>query len=89
MIDQRDALLVIQIDQNFERQLAGRARRASVQVIADGRNSNTAGTALGYVNAIVAASTPTGAQTHGQAGAAAAGHDAAPGTTPTSRRAGT
>jgi len=51
VIDQRDALLVIQIDQNFERKLQS-GKNASLQVIADGRNSNTAGTALGYVNAM-------------------------------------
>jgi ABC-2 type transport system permease protein len=51
-IDARRALLVLQIDQDFERQLlAGRA--ANVQLIADGRNSNTAGTAIGYVGSIV------------------------------------
>jgi ABC-2 type transport system permease protein len=51
-INNRDALLVIQIDQDFERRLLS-GRQASVQVIADGRNSNTAGTAMGYVNTIV------------------------------------
>jgi ABC-2 type transport system permease protein len=51
-INERRALLVIQIDQDFERRLLLGAQ-ANVQVIADGRNSNTAGTALGYVNTIV------------------------------------
>ena len=41
-------LLVIQIDQDFERRLLP-GQGADVQVIADGRNSNTAGTAMGYV----------------------------------------
>ncbi len=54
VIDQRRALLVLQFDQDFDRQLAS-GQSASVQVIADGRNSNTAATALGYVNAVVAA----------------------------------
>ena len=49
--DQR-ALLVVVIDQDFERQ-ADRPAQAAVQVIADGRNSNTAGTAQGYVGTIV------------------------------------
>src|ERR1700722_15990085 len=41
LIDSGRALLVIQMDQGFERNLlAGRA--AALQVIADGRNSNTA-----------------------------------------------
>jgi pyoluteorin transport system permease protein len=52
MIDDRKALLVIQIEQDFARKLM-LGMPADVQVIADGRNSNTAGTALGYVNAIV------------------------------------
>jgi ABC-2 type transport system permease protein len=51
-INLRKALLVIQIDQNFERQLLA-GQSANVQVIADGRNSNTAGTAMGYVGAVV------------------------------------
>jgi pyoluteorin transport system permease protein len=51
-IDQRRALLVIQIEQNFERKLQlGQA--TDVQVIADGRNSNTAATASSYVTAVV------------------------------------
>jgi len=53
-INDRRALLVVQIDQDFERRLLSGAQ-ANVQVIADGRNSNTAGTALGYVGAIVEA----------------------------------
>ena len=52
VINERRVLLVIQIDQDFERRLAS-GMQANVQVIADGRNSNTAGTAMGYVNAIV------------------------------------
>jgi ABC-2 type transport system permease protein len=52
MIDDRRALLVIQIGQDFERRLTA-GRPADVQVIADGRNSNTAGVALNYVNDIV------------------------------------
>lgn len=53
-IDERRALLVIQIDPEFERRLLS-GMPANVQVIVDGRNSNTAGTAMGYVNAIVEA----------------------------------
>jgi ABC-2 type transport system permease protein len=51
-IDSRRALLVLQIQQDFERDLLT-GKEASVQLIADGRNSNTAGIATGYVNAIV------------------------------------
>jgi len=52
LIDARDALLVIQIEPEFERHLLAR-QSATVQLIADGRNSNTAGTALGYVSSII------------------------------------
>jgi ABC-2 type transport system permease protein len=51
-IDSGRALLVIQIDQNFERRLQSR-QSAPIEVAADGRNSNTAGTALGYFNSVV------------------------------------
>lgn len=52
LIDARRALLVVQIDSRFEQHLLS-GESATVQVIADGRNSNTAGTALGYVSGIV------------------------------------
>ncbi len=51
-IDARRVLLVVQIDPEFERHLES-GESADVQVIADGRNSNTAGTALGYLTGIV------------------------------------
>jgi ABC-2 type transport system permease protein len=53
MIDNQQVLMVVQIGPNFEQQLSQGAN-ADVQVIADGRNSSTAGTALGYVGAAVA-----------------------------------
>ncbi|QCI67414.1 ABC transporter permease [Phreatobacter stygius] len=53
LIDDRRALVVVTIGRDFEKQLsAGLA--APLQVIVDGRNSNTAGTAQGYVGAIAA-----------------------------------
>lgn len=52
VIDNRDALLVVVIPPDFQRRLAG-GGTAAVQVIADGRNSNTAGIALGYISAII------------------------------------
>jgi ABC-2 type transport system permease protein len=52
LIDARRVLLVVQIDPEFERHLKS-GGSADVQVIADGRNSNTAGTALGYLTGIV------------------------------------
>ena len=51
-IDERRALLVLQIDQDFERRLMS-GQPADLQVIADGRNSNTAGTAIGYIGTII------------------------------------
>lgn len=53
MIDDQRALLALQIDRDFQRRLdAGSS--AELQVIADGRSSNSAGTAMDYVNTIVA-----------------------------------
>ena len=52
LIDARRALLIVQIDQQFERRLLS-GQSADVQLIADGRNSNTAGTAIGYVGSVV------------------------------------
>lgn len=66
-IDEQRALLVVQIDQDFERRLLS-GRQADVQVIADGRNSNTAATALGYIGAIVEAFNAGWRAAHGQSG---------------------
>jgi ABC-2 type transport system permease protein len=66
-INDRRALLVIQIDQEFERRLFAGVP-ADVQVIADGRNSNTAGTAMGYVQAVVDAFNARWQADHGQSG---------------------
>jgi ABC-2 type transport system permease protein len=52
LIDDQKVLIVIQIDPDFQRRLSA-GEDAAVQVIADGRNSNTAGSALGYVDAAV------------------------------------
>ncbi|QUD89773.1 ABC transporter permease [Phenylobacterium montanum] len=52
LIDNRRVLIVVQIDPNFQRRLSA-GEDAPVQVIADGRNSSTAGTAMGYVNTAV------------------------------------
>jgi ABC-2 type transport system permease protein len=52
LIDSKKALIVIQVPQGFERGLQS-GKGADVQVIADGRNSNTAGVAGAYVGAIV------------------------------------
>ncbi|HEV8341796.1 MAG TPA: ABC transporter permease [Candidatus Binatia bacterium] len=66
-INERRALLVIQIDQDFERRLIT-GLPANVQVVADGRNSNTAGIAMGYVNSIVEAFNAEWRAAHGQLG---------------------
>ena len=52
LIDSRQAVLVLVIDPRFTRDLALN-RPALVQLIVDGRNSNTALLALGYANTIV------------------------------------
>ena len=65
VIDSQRALLVIQIEQDFERRLL-MGQTADVQVIADGRNSNTAGTALGYVGNVIAAFNTDWRTSHGQ-----------------------
>lgn len=58
LLETREVLLVVQLAPDLERRLhAGDV--AAIQVIADGRNSNTAATALGYVNAVVARFTDT------------------------------
>jgi ABC-2 type transport system permease protein len=66
VIDDQRALLVVQIGQDFERRLIA-GLPANIQVIADGRNSNTAGTALGYVAAIVDRFNADWATSHGGA----------------------
>jgi ABC-2 type transport system permease protein len=64
-IDTHQALLVVQIPQDFERRLDA-GEEANVQVLADGRNSNTAGTAMAYVDTIVAGFNADWAAAHGQ-----------------------
>ncbi len=63
-VNEERVLLVIQIDQEFERRLLS-GQAADVQVIADGRNSNTAGIALGYVGNIIEAFNSTWRAEHG------------------------
>ena len=52
VINDKQALVVIQIGQDFERNLLT-GKPADIELVADGRNSNTAGIAIGYVGAIV------------------------------------
>jgi ABC-2 type transport system permease protein len=66
LIDGRRALLIVQIDSQFERRLLS-GKSADIQLIADGRNSNTAGTAMGYVTSIVQQFNSSWAHDHGLA----------------------
>jgi ABC-2 type transport system permease protein len=66
-INSRQALIGVRIPVDFERQLEA-GLPVNIQVIADGRNSNTAATALGYVNAIVAGFNAHWQTEHGLAG---------------------
>lgn len=63
VIDQREALMVLHIGPRFEQDLDS-GKPATVQLIIDGRNSNTAAIALGYVSSIVADFNAQWQQTH-------------------------
>ncbi len=52
LLDSRRTLLILQIPRHFQRDILT-GRTAQLQVIADGRNSNTAGLAIGYLTEIV------------------------------------
>jgi pyoluteorin transport system permease protein len=67
LVDNRGALLVLQIGPDFERRLLS-GQAADVQVIADGRNSNTAATALSYVNTVVDSFNSSWRAAHGVVG---------------------
>jgi ABC-2 type transport system permease protein len=66
-IDDQRVLLVIQFEQDFELRLM-QGQTVDVQVIADGRNSNTAGIALGYVGSVIEAFNADWRAAHGQSG---------------------
>ena len=53
IINNKEVLLVLHIAKGFERSLQA-GKRATVQIIIDGRNSNVAGVAMGYVQTILA-----------------------------------
>ncbi|GLR68635.1 antibiotic ABC transporter permease [Acidocella aquatica] len=64
LINSRQVEMVLVIDPRFSRDLlTGKA--APVQVIVDGRNSNTALLILGYANAVITAYSQSWAATHG------------------------
>ncbi|NTW66827.1 MAG: ABC transporter permease [Nitrospirae bacterium] len=52
VLDRGDAVCAIQIDRGFDRDLR-KGMQASVQVVLDGTDSNTASVVMGYVNQIV------------------------------------
>jgi ABC-2 type transport system permease protein len=66
IVNAGDALVVIQIGPEFERQLNA-GEEAPIQVILDARNSNTAGSAAGFVGSVVAAFNDDWRQRHGGA----------------------
>jgi ABC-2 type transport system permease protein len=65
LIDNREALLVVHIGPRFSRDLAT-GGSSQVQVLLDGRNSNTALLALGYVRSVVHRFNVQWAARHGQ-----------------------
>jgi ABC-2 type transport system permease protein len=66
VIDSQAALLVVQIGPRFEQQLEA-GESAALQLVIDARNSNTAGSAAGYVSAVVAAFNDEWRERHGGA----------------------
>ena len=68
VINQKTAILVIQIPPDFERRISA-GQGAVVQAIADGRNSNTAGISTSYVAAVVERFNATWNAEHGGASA--------------------
>jgi len=65
VIGRKQALLVIHLPPDFERQIQS-GRGAVIQVITDGRNSNTGNIAAGYVGAVVERFNATWSEQHGQ-----------------------
>jgi len=68
LIDNRDALLVLHVGPQFSRKLLTEGASAPLQVIIDGRDSNTASIVLGYVRGIVTDFNEEWAAAHGQRG---------------------
>lgn len=67
LIDNKKVLLVLHVGPTFSRDIL-RGRPASLQVIIDGRNSNTAMLALNYINSIVRTFNEEWAMEHGRRG---------------------
>ena len=53
-LDNKTVLLVVHIGEHFSRDLSSARRSAKVQILVDGRDSNTAQIALGYVQTVLA-----------------------------------
>ena len=70
LIDWRDALLAIHVDRTFTRSLLA-GRPAPLQIVIDGRNSNTAAIALSYASDIVLGFDADWTAAHGRAAAPA------------------
>lgn len=70
LIDRREVLLVLHIGPQFTRNLS-LGQPAQLQVIVDGRNSNTAVLALNYVRTIINRFNQQWAESHGRTGAPA------------------
>jgi len=70
LIDNQKALLVLRIPSDFSRSLA-QGRTAPLQINVDGRNSNSAMTALNYVQSIVSTFNATWIEKHGGSAAPA------------------
>ena len=70
LIDRRAALLAVHVDRDFSRNLA-RGRPAPLQIVIDGRNSNTAAIALSYASDIALRFNAEWAAAHGGAAAPA------------------
>lgn len=69
-IETQQAMLAVRIGPRFEHQLQA-GETAPVQLILDGRNSNTAGSAAGFASQVVAAYNRDWARRHGGSGAPA------------------
>jgi ABC-2 type transport system permease protein len=68
LVNNREVLMVLRIGPSFSRDLLTRGSRAPVQVIIDGRDSNTASIVLGYVRTIVTDFNEQWAADHGARG---------------------
>ncbi|OAI13533.1 antibiotic ABC transporter permease [Methylomonas koyamae] len=67
-LDSRQVLLVLHIGRNFSRDLLGGRQPASLQVLLDGRDSNTAQIAQGYLRSVLSRFNSDWAASRGQAG---------------------